>query len=525
MRTRIFILAALLTVLTGIRLFLAATIELSPQESYYYLWSQHPDFWYYDNGPGVAFAILAGTSAFGPTELGVRFLAPFFGLGTSLFVYLLARKLLRERTAFWAVLGLNFLPIFQLESVAISPESPALFFWAAALYTCWLALDRGADFSLFWPLTGMLTGLGFLCDCWNALQLFSLFFFLAVVPRHRSQLRRPGVYVCLLVFLLFLAPLILWNQQHEWIAFEHLREPAMLFAGLRPAPSGIATFLRGQMLLYSPLMLAAGLIALFVCLRRAFQNSKICFLYAFGWPALIQLVVLGFHPAEGSAWTGAAVLSLGILTAYFWSQFGAGNRLAGGFGIAALSLSCLLSAVMINTDLLRLLHVPFAYRADPTSGWRGWKTTAELVERYRKQFEAKLGAKVFLIGNSHQMSSALSFYLEDKQPERSGHPPVYIPESQDIQNEFSFWPRYDEFVEENTSAPKDTTFSEESGTNLFMDRTALYVTDEPEQAPPQNLQSAFTRWELVALYQINRHDMPLRQIRIFACYQYQTLPL
>ena len=58
-----------------------------------------------------------------------------------------------------------------------------------------------------------------------------------------------------------------------------------------------------------------------------------------------------------------------------------------------------------------------------------------------------------------------------------------------------------------------------------MDRTALYITDEPEEVPPQNLQSAFTRCELVALFKIGRKSYPLREIRVFACYQYQTLPL
>ena len=72
---------------------------------------------------------------------------------------------------------------------------------------------------------------------------------------------------------------------------------------------------------------------------------------------------------------------------------------------------------------------------------------------------------------------------------------------------------------------RDTTFTEEAGVNPFMDRTALYITDRPEASPPQNLQSAFTRCELVAVYELKRNDLPRSQIRIFACYQYQTLPL
>ena len=122
--------------------------------------------------------------------------------------------------------------------------------------------------------------------------------------------------------------------------------------------------------------------------------------------------------------------------------------------------------------------------------------------------KTKLGAKVFLIGNEYQTSSMLSFYLKDKGSEGPGHPPVYIPESQDIQNQFSFWPRYDAFVEADPSAQRDTTFTEEAGVNPFIDRTALYVTDRPEASPPQNLQSAFTRWELLAVFELERHDLP-----------------
>src|SRR6266436_5318902 len=118
MRNRLFILIGFLVILTGIRLFLAGTIDLSPEESYYSLWSQHPDLWYYGQGPGVALAILAGTSL--------------------------------------------------LDSIAMTPDGLCLFFWAAALYTCWLAIERDGNFSIFWPLTGILIGLGFICNYWNA---------------------------------------------------------------------------------------------------------------------------------------------------------------------------------------------------------------------------------------------------------------------------------------------------------------------------------------------------------------------
>jgi dolichol-phosphate mannosyltransferase len=525
MRNRLFTLIGFLVILTGIRLFLAAKIELSPEESYYYLWAQHPDLWYYEQGPGVALAILAGTSVFDSTEFGVRFLGPFLGLGTSIFVYLLARRLVREKAAFWAVVSLNFLPIVHLDSIVMTPDGLALFFWVATLYTSWLAIERGSRFSLFWPLTGILIGLGFLCNYWNALQLFSILFFLTVVPKHRYQLRRPGFYVCVLVYLMFLTPLIIWNQQHEWIALEHLPERGDFKTALAIRPSQLIEFLENQLLLYSPLLLLGYLLAFFGCIKRSFQNSKICFLVTFTWPVLLQFLLLGVRRGEQPTWTGPALITLGILAAHFWMHLAEENRFAGALCIASLALSGFMTSLATNTDLVRMVGIPFPYGADPTSKWRGWKTAAEQIEKFRREFEAKLGGKVFLIGDTFRISSALSFYLEDKRPEGPGHPAIYIPESQDIQNQFSFWSRYDEFVEADASTKKDTTFSEEAGINPFMDRTALYITDKPEAAPPQNLQSAFTRWELVALYEIDRKNNPLREIRVFACYQYQTLPL
>jgi hypothetical protein len=172
-----------------------------------------------------------------------------------------------------------------------------------------------------------------------------------------------------------------------------------------------------------------------------------------------------------------------------------------------------------------MVGIEVPYRLDPSSRLRGWKTIADQVETFRNKFEKKLGQKVFLIGNKYQTASMLSFYLKDKRPEAPEHPPVYIPESQDLENEFSFWHRYDEFIAADASTKRDTTFSEEEGTNPFIDRSALFITDRLDGKPPQALQSSFTRWELVAVYELDRRSLPLREIRIFACYQYQTLPL
>ncbi|MBV9297480.1 MAG: glycosyltransferase family 39 protein, partial [Verrucomicrobia bacterium] len=255
MKVRLLFLIGFLLLVTGIRWWLGANLELSPDESYHYLWAQHPDVSYYSQGPGVALAILAGTSIFGSTEFGIRFFSPLFGLCTSLLVYLLGRKLARENVAFWSVVGLNLLPVFNVESVLMTANSLSILFWAVALYLFWRAIERSPRFSVFWPLTGIAIGIGYLCKYENALALVSIGLFLLVVPKYRREWRHANFYVLLLCFAPFLVPPILWNFQHDWLGLNQMSNQAILNALITIRLSHLGESLLGQLALYSPLLL------------------------------------------------------------------------------------------------------------------------------------------------------------------------------------------------------------------------------------------------------------------------------
>ena len=71
-----------LGLLTLLRSWLTSSIELAPDEAYYYQWSLRPDLCYFSKGPGVAAAIRLGTMLLGTSEAGVRFLSPLWGLAS-----------------------------------------------------------------------------------------------------------------------------------------------------------------------------------------------------------------------------------------------------------------------------------------------------------------------------------------------------------------------------------------------------------------------------------------------------------
>lgn len=519
-------LFAFLILLTLCRLALIGLYELSPDEAYYHLWSQHMDWAYYSKGPGVAAAIKTGTALFGPTEFGVRFLSPLLALGTALLLFSFVRRLYGTSVATWTVLAIQTIPIFEVGSVLMTIDPLSIFFWTAALYSFWMALQKSPAFSWHWPLTGLLVGLGFLCKYTNAMELISMVLVLVLVQKYRSEFKRPGFYLLIGMFLLCTWPPLIWNSRHAWITVFHLRARGGLDSGFAFHPLEPLAYLGAHLGVYSPLIFVGMLVALWRSIPAARLHFKPFFLLSFTLPLLLLYFGLSLKQAGEANWTAPAMVSLIILSVAVWHELAENRKWARRFAMAALGLGTLMSVIVLNTDLLRTAGIPLPYKFDPSTRLRGWRTTAEQVEGFRKQFEAETGKPVFLIGSSYQVAASLSFYLKDKRIEGPGHPPVYIVESQNIENEFSLWPRYDEFVAlKPGEKPADEYFTQEQGTNPFLGRTAFYITDRAEEKPASGIQGGFERTEMIALYDIRRRGQPLRQIRIFACYNYRSLPL
>ena len=178
--------------------------------------------------------------------------------------------------------------------------------------------------------------------------------------------------------------------------------------------------------------------------------------------------------------------------------------------------------------LIGLMNAKVGLRErDPTDRLRGWQAMAGAVADVRRDFEQKSGKPVFLIADERDRASELAFYLPDKRVEGPGHPPVYIPESQDMINQFSFWPRYDEFepvTEKNTPDPNEI-YTEEGGINIFTGRNALYFQEGKRKGVPRNIQSGFQRVEPIATIEILSGQRLLRALQVYACYDYRPLPL
>src|SRR5213076_767989 len=217
--------------LTAVRLSILSTTDLEFDEAHYWMWSERLAPAYFSKGPAIAFVIRASTAVFGSNEFGVRFFSPLLAAGTRLLLFYFARRLFSATAGLWAVVALNVTPIFNIGAFVMTIDALSVFFWVAAMFTFWLALEKSPNFSWYWPLTGLLIGLGFLSKYTDALELVSIVLVLALAPRLRQEFKRPGLYSLIALFAVCTVPPIVWNAQHAWITLVHLRSRGNLEHG------------------------------------------------------------------------------------------------------------------------------------------------------------------------------------------------------------------------------------------------------------------------------------------------------
>ena len=510
--------------LTLIRLSMLGSTDLEFDEAHYWMWSERLAPGYFSKGPAIAFAIRASTAIFGATEFGVRFWSPILAAGTSLFLFYFGRRLFNENVGFWSVIAFNVTPILNVGAFVMTTDALSIFFWIAAMFTFWRAVEKSPQFSFYWPVTGLLIGLGFLSRWINALEIVCALLVLTLAPRLRQEFKRPGLYWLLGCFVICTIPPIIWNAQHAWITMVHLRTRGSLTDDVGFRPLEPLKFFCEHFLFYSPLLFAALVWGVIGSWRRVNQQFKILFLFWFGLPVFAFYFLLSMNHVPTPNWDAVSFLSFGLLAVHYWCER-VETRGVKTFTATGILLGFVISLFSLDSDLLRSAGFRF-WRSDPSDRLRGWKPMTAEVERIRNNLESKLGGKLFLIADERHRASEISFYLRDKRVEGPGHPPVYLVESQDLINQFSFWPRYDQFVDAPAKPGQspDEAFTEQKGENPFMGRSALLIRNYGKN-PPHNIRAAFESTEAVGTIELKRFGEHVRYWQVFLCRRYRTLPL
>ncbi|BDI30698.1 hypothetical protein CCAX7_27490 [Capsulimonas corticalis] len=482
----------MLFALTVFRLWYGGAHQLLQDEAYYWQWSRHLDWGYYDNTPLLAVVIRVFTTLLGPTELGVRAGAVFCALVVSIFIYLIMRRLAGARVALASVAMASILPLFALGADTMTQDPVQLAFWAATLYVVLLALDgRG----WLWILAGALAGLTAMAKLNGLLLLPSILLFLALSPAHRHWLRRPEPYLAAAIALAIFSPFVWWNHTHQNAFWLHIHAMGTRNGEHDPPLKWFWRFLGDQLFLMSPLLMLMFLRGLWVDGKRSVggKNDALLFLWCpsvvvFGATALLSLK----SKVEGN-WPAAAYVTAACLLAWAlteaWDSGARGRRWAA----AAVGLSVLISAVILMPNLIYAVGYRFPNPSkDRTSELYGWRDMAARVQSER----SAMGGDPFVFSVNYRMPSEMAFYLP-------GKPQTYSLFLKDRPNEYMFW--------ENPDALKG--------------RDAVYVEDTDDLNHLDDLKAVFTRVEPqpeLLLYRDPPYGRkPIRTIQIVRCYGFK----
>ena len=492
--TRRFDLAAgmILVLLTLFRFWYDAQHELLQDEAYYWQWSRHLDWGYYDNTPLMAPVIRLFTTLLGTSELGVRAGATVCALIASVFIYLLAKRLLGPAVALASVVLANIVPLFAAGSVIMTQDPVQLAFWAAALYVAQRALT---DRPQWWIGAGVLAGLAAQAKLNALLLLPSIFLYILLSATARERwLRRPEPYLAGLTALLILAPFLWWNHTHQnafWIHAHAMSSRGSGHDGLK----WVGRFLSDQALLMSPLVFLTYLYALGDGVKRGTKERDEAYLFL--WcptvVAFAAIVVTALKSKVEGNWAVDSYVSGLILTAAVLVRCWEGRHIAKRIWAgASVALALVLAAAALFPELLYGVGVKFPHAADDrTNELYGWRQMAGRVA----QEKAAMGGDPFVFGINYRMPSEAAFYLPMQ-------PQTYALFLNYKASEYLFW--------ENPAALKG--------------RNAVFLNDTDNQDHFNDLRAVFTRVEPQPPLLVSRdppYTQPIRTIQIVRCYGFR----
>jgi hypothetical protein len=225
--------AAIIILLSGLlmRLFIAIWLNPGFDEAYYYLYTLHPNWSYFDHPPLVAVTTSIGIWLTGQvSHFTIRIGTVLLYTGSLIFLYLATLRLYSLQVAISALAIASAIPVFQLAfGILTTPDTPLLFFWAISL---WLAIQEFFTDRVYQPsyrltLICLTVGLACLGKYHGFVLGLGLIGFCLFSPNFRRALISKWFLCGIPIFLLTISPVLYWNITHNWVSFLFQSERAV----------------------------------------------------------------------------------------------------------------------------------------------------------------------------------------------------------------------------------------------------------------------------------------------------------
>jgi 4-amino-4-deoxy-L-arabinose transferase-like glycosyltransferase len=210
--------AALIAVLTTLRVIYANLLDLRTDEAYYWTWSKENVLCFLDHPPMIAWFIRFGTAIFGDTNLGVRFAGILAMLITQLLLADIVRRVTHDvRAIVLAVLMPEAALYYGLLMAKVSPDV-ALIPFAVAMVWALIRVKESGD-GRWWLAAGAFAGLALLSKFTAVMLIPAVLAFMLVPNWRRRWLLSPYPWLAAVFALVLFLPVLVWNAQYDWASF------------------------------------------------------------------------------------------------------------------------------------------------------------------------------------------------------------------------------------------------------------------------------------------------------------------
>lgn len=259
----------------------AIAIFLPPgfDEAYYYLYTQHLDWSYFDHPVLVALATGLGVWLTGHvSQFTIRWGALLLHTGALLLLYLTGRQLFSPKAGWLALAIASLVPIFLAGFGTLTlPDAPLIFFWSATLFVAAHEFFPATGSTTYQPtprlaLIGLLVGLACLGKYHGVVLGLGLVGFCLTHGRYRKVFTSPWLIASATLFVFAISPILIWNAQHDWASLRFQSGRAVPDRGYRWVDL-LVTWLSGVAYLFPtfglPLWWVAGKGVWAIATRRA----------------------------------------------------------------------------------------------------------------------------------------------------------------------------------------------------------------------------------------------------------------
>lgn len=310
---------AAITVYRVVLLWFSGT-DLFVDEAQYWVWGQNLDWGYYSKPPLIGWVLRGVTDLAGSSSaFWVRLPGAVLHCVTALLLIGAARQVLPRNAAALSGLAYLTMPAVTIGTFLISTDTILIPFFVASVWL-WLRLARTPHAGLA-ALLGLCLGLGMMAK--YAAIYFLLGAGLGVLLLREARIGLRDAAIAGLIFLIVIAPNILWNLQNDLATLSHtadnvdwVRKP-----GITLNWSGALEFFAAQFGVFGPVFFGGYLVAVVLAFRT--PDWQLRWLVAMSLPILLLVTVQGLLSRAYANWAvtacvGVIVLSVPLLMRRMW---------------------------------------------------------------------------------------------------------------------------------------------------------------------------------------------------------------